>query len=73
MMFSIDRIEGETAVLEDENGEFSTVALTELPPAVREGSVLRSENGLWSIDTDEAARRRAEALRLQALLRKNKK
>ena len=73
MCFSVDRIEGKTAVLEDENGDFSTVALTELPPDVREGTVLRLENGLWTLDADEAARRRAEALRLQALLRKNKK
>ena len=73
MVFAVDRIEGNTAVLEDENGDFITVALAELPQGTREGSVLRCENGAWSIDPDEAARRRAEALRLQSLLRKNKK
>ena len=73
MVFSVDRIEGDLAVLEDENGDFSNVALAQLPQGTREGTVLRHENGVWSIDADEAARRRAEALRLQALLRKNKK
>lgn len=70
MNFSVDRIEGDLAVLEDENGVLQTVPLAQLPPDTREGSVLRLENGVWTLDADEAARRRAEALHLQALLRK---
>ncbi|MBQ2780752.1 MAG: DUF3006 domain-containing protein [Clostridia bacterium] len=73
MSFSVDRIEGDLAVLEDENGVLQTVPLMQLPLDTREGSVLRLENGVWTLDADEAARRRAEALRLQALLRKKKR
>lgn len=73
MSFSVDRIEGDLAVLEDENGVLQTVPLAQLPPDAREGAVLRLENGVWTLDADEAARRRAEALRLQALLRKKKR
>ena len=73
MCFSVDRIEGDLAVLEDENGVLQTVPLMQLPLDTREGSVLRLENGVWTLDADEAARRRAEALRLQALLRKKKR
>ena len=73
MIFSVDRIENGLAVLEDENGTMQTVPLAQLPPDTCEGAVLRLAEGVWTIDTDEAARRRTEALRLQALLRKKRK
>lgn len=69
MYYTIDRLEGALAVLEDEDGHTSTAPLSELPQGVGESDVLMLRDGVWSPAPDEAARRRERILRLQQRLR----
>ena len=62
MGFCVDRIEGEVAVLSGDGGEITDVPLTSLPDGVREGDVLRLEDGVWVADPGETVRR-AERVR----------
>ena len=39
--FTVDRIEGELAVLECENGSFVNMELDSLPKNIREGDIIR--------------------------------
>ncbi|MDR1410441.1 MAG: DUF3006 domain-containing protein [Oscillospiraceae bacterium] len=60
-ILALDRIEGSIAVLETENGKYMDVPLAQLPEGTRQGSVLRRRpNGVYSLDADEEAKRRAE-------------
>ena len=45
MFYSVDRIEGPLAVLQDDEGENRAVPLAELPEGLREGDVLCREGG----------------------------
>lgn len=58
MYFSVDRIEGETAVLE-RDGSFVRVPLRELPEGTREGSLLKSTRDGYILDNEGAEERRA--------------
>lgn len=62
--YSIDRIEGDRAVLVDEVGDSVVVALTDLPDGVGERDVLRLENGVF---TPDAAKQQAQIDRITAL------
>lgn len=66
--FTVDRIEGNTVVLEDENGDMRTLPSDTLPP-VAAGDVLRYENGVYTVDADETAARRAAAFTLEQKLK----
>ena len=70
MYYSVDRVEGAIAVLEDEDGNLSHVPLASLPEGVKETDVLSFQDGAWEPALDEAARRRERILRLQQMLRK---
>lgn len=67
--YTVDRIEGATAVLVDDDGRTLDVPKRGLPAGAVEGTVLRVPLGKdakpeWArarVDQDEAARRRAEA------------
>lgn len=59
MRYIIDRFEGKFAVLEAENCEFTDIERARLPRDVAEGDVLLHEAGLWRVDTQETAARRA--------------
>jgi len=69
--FSVDRFEGNVAVLVSDTGESAEMPRFELPKGLREGSVLRVPFGLqnrpdWSravLDKAEEERRRKEAQR----------
>jgi hypothetical protein len=69
--FSVDRFEGDVAVLVSDTGESVEMPRFELPKGLHEGSVLRVPYGLqnrpdWSraaLDRTEEERRRAEAKR----------
>lgn len=69
MYYAVDRLEENLAVLEDENGTLHTVPREQLPAAVRQGLILRLENGRYCIDPEETQRRREVVLRLQDQLR----
>jgi hypothetical protein len=69
--FSVDRFEGNVAVLVSDTGDSVEMPRFELPKGLREGSVLRVPFGLqnrpdWSravLDKEEEERRRKEAQR----------
>lgn len=70
-MIILDRFEGDTAVLETDEGMLN-VERSELPDAVKEGDVLVNDGGVWSVDkeaTDERRSRMREKMR--RLLKKN--
>ena len=56
--FTVDRIEGDFAVLEGEGGSMSDVPLSGLPEGVEEGDCLALDGGLWSIDERGRSERR---------------
>lgn len=64
IFWTIDRIEGEIAVVEIAVGKTVDIPLSALPDAVREGSVLRID-----IDGEEEARRRKKTRSLFNRLR----
>lgn len=59
-MFIVERIEGDTAILETDSGK-ERLALSELPPGVREGDVLQKGKEGWLPDPSLTALRREEA------------
>ena len=61
MKLYVDRLEGELVVCETETGERLTLALSDLPDGVREGSVLRrDETGSFVLDAKAEEKRRRE-------------
>jgi len=58
MRYIIDRIEGGLAVCEKEDGSLENISLRALPRGVREGSVLISDNGAWTLDLQAENERR---------------
>lgn len=58
MICIIDRIEENTAVCQREDRSVFTLPLSRLPQGVKEGDVLREENGVFKADPDETAERR---------------
>ncbi|MDE7304203.1 MAG: DUF3006 domain-containing protein [Oscillospiraceae bacterium] len=63
-MLIIDRIDGNTAVIEDGDNRFE-VSRSELAPDVKEGDAVLFENGVYRKDTDATEKRRQEILKLQ--------
>lgn len=57
-MFSIDRIEGETAILEDDNGSIFHINIDLLPESVNEGDCIIKNGDTYTIDTEETKKRR---------------
>lgn len=57
-MFIVDRIEGQFAVCETDDGAVTDLLLTELPPGVQEGDVLTLGREGYEIDSAETLRRR---------------
>lgn len=55
--FIIDRIEDGKAVLECENGEFVNIDLSSLPKNIKEGDVLRFDNGSYFFNAEETEQR----------------
>lgn len=64
-MIFVDRMEDAIAVLEVGENQFRRVERTLLPDDVREGSVLRLENGKYIHDYRAEKQRKEEMLRLQ--------
>jgi len=61
----VDRIVGDLAVCERDDGSHVHIALAELPAAVREGSVLVRVDGAWQLNLQAEQARRAN-LKAQA-------
>lgn len=58
MKYTIDRISGNMAVCEDENGDLVKLISSELPSEVKEGDILKKQNGVWYKDETESSDRR---------------
>ncbi len=56
-LFTVDRIEGDIAVLECENGDCVNMELKNLPKNIKEGDVLNFENGSCFLDESETKAR----------------
>ena len=54
----IDRIEGDVAVCEQEDGSHVNIPRSCLPGDVREGSVLAWTGSAWALDLQEESERR---------------
>ncbi len=70
MYYSLDRFEGELAVLEDDGERTKTVPRVLLPEGSRPGDVFRLEGNRYLPDPAETDRRRKEIRRLQDKLRR---
>ncbi len=60
-LFSIDRFEGELAVLIDDEGRTVTISRVALPSGAAEGDVLSRGSGGFCLEKEETARRKAAA------------
>lgn len=65
MRFIIDRIEGELAVCECEDGSYTDILLSQLPSQIKEGSVLEFINGEYKINLEAQQNRTALISALQ--------
>ncbi len=72
MLYSVDRFEGDVAVLVDEDGNSLDVPRAALPAGVKNGDMLRRQTDGFVMDADAAAARRARVLELQNRLRNRK-
>lgn len=71
-LFSLDRIEGEAAVLVAEDGTTAAVSLSALPDGAREGKMYRFSGEIY-VEDPEAEKERRERIRaLQNRLRGRK-
>ena len=71
-LWSVDRIEGDVAVLIDENGNDTVAALADLPARLKEGMMLRLADGVYSVDEKAAQERKKVVLSLQEKLRRKR-
>lgn len=62
--FTVDRLEGDKAVLECENGETAVFERRALPKNIKEGDVLRFDGGSCYLSAEETARRRKKMRKL---------
>lgn len=68
MLYSVDRFEGEMAVLLDDGQGELIVARTQLPAQTKPSSIVRNDHGVWTLDEQEAQRRRESiSSKLQSL------
>lgn len=67
MIYIVDRMEGDWAVLEDENRQMSDLPLADLPAGIREGDLLEQGPQGWTLRPELRAQRLA---RNRALLEK---
>ncbi len=57
MYYTIDRFEGDFAIVETEEGTFFDVSRTLLPPGAKEGDILRQDAAGYIIDLEETKQR----------------
>ena len=62
--FTVDRIEGELAVLECENGSFVNMELDSLPKNIREGDIIRFDSNSCFLSAEETDHRRRKMQKL---------
>lgn len=72
MLYSVDRFEGDIAVLIDEDGNRLDVVRTDLPMGIAAGDMVRLQAGTFQRDDEATAARRARIIELQNRLRNRK-
>lgn len=73
MKYSVERIEENIALCEDDLGKTIKLSLDELPENIREGEIIvRTENG-YTVDSDETSARRKKMAEMQKKLFNKKK
>lgn len=72
-LYSLDRIEGDVAVLVEDGGTSIEVPVADLPPVPAEGKMYRQMDGRFVEDGDAERARRAAVRALQNKLRRRKK
>ena len=72
-LYSLDRIEGDVAVLVEDGGTAIEISVGELPPEPMEGKMYRLVDGRFVEDADAEEARRAAVRALQNKLRRRKK
>lgn len=61
MYFTVDRLEGEFAVCEDrETRKMKNIKIKDLPERVKEGDIIKYENGKYSIDVEKTEKAKEE-------------
>ena len=73
MKYTVDRIEGDIAVLENEDERRVKVKMSLLPEGVREGSCLSEENGVFRLDEASAEALRRKHYMLQQRMKRKKR
>ena len=68
MKYSIDRIEENIAVCEDDDGNVLKLSVDELPPEIREGDIIEKTESGFIIDADETQLRRKKMAEMQKKL-----
>lgn len=59
--FSIDRFEGEFAICENkQTGEYINIPISDLPENVKEGSILKLENGKYILEEFQTSKQQEE-------------
>lgn len=72
--FSVDRFEGDFAVCENrKTGEMITIHKSDLPENIKEGSILKYENGTYILDIESTKKEQEEIKNLVDNLFKRKK
>ncbi|MDY0404934.1 DUF3006 domain-containing protein [Virgibacillus sp. 179-BFC.A HS] len=64
MRYTIDQMEGEIAVCEDDNGNTVDIARNKLPKHAKVGDVLLEANGTYKLDKKTTKQRRKEIEKL---------
>ena len=72
-LYSLDRIEGDVAVLIEDSGTSLEVPVGDLPPVPAEGKMYRQIDGRFVEDVDAEEARRAAVRALQDKLRRRRK
>ena len=72
-LYSLDRIEGDVAVLVEDGGTSLEVPVGDLPPVPAEGKMYRQIDGRFVEDVDAEEARRAAVRALQDKLRRRRK
>lgn len=65
MKYSIEKIENDIAVCENDDGETLKLKLSQLPPNVKEGDILIQSDEGFTLDLDETQARRRKMAELQ--------
>ena len=60
MYYTVDRIEGGYAVIEDPDAGVQNIKLSDLPDGIKEGDKLRLEDNIYIIDADYTRLRKKE-------------